>query len=306
MAGVFGFDGLPEGELELFGGRLNFMAADFLWPYCVVRTPQCGLLMDRDRDPRSASSSIAARMKTPTTFISLLVTLALFSCTATSDVSRLATFDAAADQVGVTDPKVFGIGEISPHTFPAVVPIAEIRVTSDAQNRRAVIREVYRKASDLGADVALIMDSQTYVTGEDTRADDPFGLAFPTYERKSWVLACRLAPSRLGVQTNSNGMVTVISNPSVRDAGVQEGDTLLSIAGIKINPETRSASLDKWLIEAQVGSEVPLVWIRPGPGRMEGVALMVENPPTHLQLEDLVSRSNQELQERLGSKLKGF
>jgi hypothetical protein len=58
-----------------------------------------------------------------------------------------------------------------------------------------------------------------------------------------------------------------------RASGIQEGDTLISLAGATVKkpaPERVAAWATKRL-QVMPGEDVKAIWIRPGTGRMEGV-----------------------------------
>lgn len=106
-----------------------------------------------------------------------------------------------------------------------------------------------------------------------------FGMAMSTpVSRPQAVGYCmRLAPCIVGYVPDSTGMIVGLSD-TAREAGMQEGDKVLSINGHAV--EAPPGGMAPWHAESlqmKVGDEVDVVWIRPGAGRMQGKVKMQPN-----------------------------
>lgn len=109
-----------------------------------------------------------------------------------------------------------------------------------------------------------------------------FGVAVsnPNYRQNATAWCFRVAPATIGVKLNKSLMVTNLTEEA-RASGLQEGDTILTIAGASLEAPS-SAQVSEWrskMLDVQVGEVVKVIWVRPGTGRMEGDLVMQPNRP---------------------------
>lgn len=109
------------------------------------------------------------------------------------------------------------------------------------------------------------------------------GFSVPTYERLVYGLCFRLCPASTGIKIGDNGLV-LVKGDAAAAAGILEGDTLLSLGGKTITTGEQWMNSPHYsvLLTSQPGTEIELVWIRPGTGRMSGKMRLQPNPPNHI------------------------
>ena len=104
-----------------------------------------------------------------------------------------------------------------------------------------------------------------------------FGMSTPVIQKQITLWGLRYTPARLGITWDSDSlMVTSIRNPGLYDAGLLEGDTLISLDGVPF-PKTDSGE-QTWHLRAlqnRPGQEAEIIWIRPGVGRMAATVTYV-------------------------------
>lgn len=105
------------------------------------------------------------------------------------------------------------------------------------------------------------------------------GMSSRVYQKQRALFAYRYQAARIGIRWSEDGMVTAITNQGLYDAGLLEGDTMISIDGIPF-PKSQDAQ-DAWHAHTlgwKPGDEIELIWIRPGEGRMQGtIPLLINN-----------------------------
>jgi hypothetical protein len=112
------------------------------------------------------------------------------------------------------------------------------------------------------------------------------GMSLPVSQRTVWVWGYRHKQARLGVGWDDNLMVNQITSSLAYDAGLLEGDTLVSFDGIPIPKETEGQlALGCRMLTMQPGEEVKAIWIRPGEGRMSGTIVLATNEREEAPLE---------------------
>jgi hypothetical protein len=235
--------------------------------------------------------------------LALLAISFLGSCVA-PHLHRLPMYDECAKIAPVGETRYLRSSEISPDTFPAMIPYALITI----ENANSV-SECERCVEDLSGserpDVLLMGEPATVfagtVGGAAASGGVAFGYAAPVYGQSMAACCYRISPVRLGFICDADGMVIALED-SCRKSGIIEGDKLLSIDGA---PITRGKDLAKSahfhkLLTMKPGDEAKLVWIRPGTGRMEGSAVCLENPPSYLTLSDARKERLGEQAERQG------
>ena len=162
-----------------------------------------------------------------------------------------------------------------PADLPAFVVYAQLAGDfhggSEGSQMRALEREVRERK--LAPDFMLYSNRGVANVGTVTQHVG-FGIysSSPVYRPQAAVWCCRLAPSSVGLAYDANQMVTLVEDWA-RGSGIQEGDTLVSLAGATVKPSTpdRLAAWATKRLEVMPGEDVKAIWIRPGTGRMEGV-----------------------------------
>jgi len=95
----------------------------------------------------------------------------------------------------------------------------------------------------------------------------------PVYRHGAVLWCFRLYPSSVGYKCDTNQMLLAVDEVLRTSAGIQEGDTILSINGKPVKPPQGGTSpASSMVLKLQPGQDVELVWIRPGTGRMTGKA----------------------------------
>ena len=183
-----------------------------------------------------------------------------------SDVRRLATFDAAQKLKAPERPKIFAWDTVEAQLLPELIPFAEIKVLT-ARTRTSSFRTIWQKAKRLGADVIFIEDGGRELN-----------------HQVYLVTLSKLSPARIGLLTNDDKVVISITNDALRKAGLSEGDTVLAIEDIPYVPGNRSGHYIK-LTNAKPGDEFSVLW-KHGTETRRGIFVLQDNPPTHLELGD--------------------
>ncbi len=216
----------------------------------------------------------------------LLLVLATPACLS-AEVSTLPAHRLVEGEELGEEPPLFLLDDVDRSRIPAGIPIGVIEVRGDSDTSvKALANRAAQEARSLRAEYVL-MERAGHVL---ELVSGPAPILFPSStlaNRRSAVsVAYRIAPARLGVETNSMNMVLAIDNPDLSAAGLLEGDTLLSVDDALYEPlDLRSPYLGRQF-HWRPGMTVDVVWIRPGTGRMEGSAALIENPPVHLELRD--------------------
>jgi hypothetical protein len=188
-------------------------------------------------------------------------------------MQKLVAYDRARDLPGRDAPLIFRRDSID-SSSPVSVPYAVIVATGgDLRDRFVKIRD---KATQERADIVVLDELEPQYAGT-VGMYWGFGVssAEPVYRGVTRGICCRFAGARLGFSIGEDNMITAVS-ADARDSGMQEGDKLLSINGDPWgNWDTPSYS--RLYLGLKPGDSVKLVWLRPGVGRMEGVAIALEN-----------------------------
>ncbi len=67
-----------------------------------------------------------------------------------------------------------------------------------------------------------------------------------------------------------------------------EGDKIITLGGVRFEGDGRNSKQLFYRWSLKPGTEISIIWLRPGGGRMEGKCKAIENPHTHLALPDAV------------------
>ena len=200
--------------------------------------------------------------------------LCVTACTSIDTrLRKLPAYSAARSLPAREQPVVFfraGVDEL----FPTVIPYALITASGGLQRDRFVA--VRDRAHAEAADVVFFEEHEPRHVGE---VGIYWGYGVSTsesvYRGTSSGLCCRLASATLGIVTDDTNMVMTLP-PEIRQSGIQEGDSLLSVNGIPWSSRADSA-LWRLYVKLSPGDEVELVWLRPGIGRMAGRARALTN-----------------------------
>lgn len=159
-----------------------------------------------------------------------------------------------------------------------------------------MLREIWWKAAELKSDVVLIRDGgRQYAGSASTNVNFGSGISSsfssPVYSRTIAGICLRLNPSKMGVRADNSNMVIDIINESVRQAGIMEGDKVVSI-----NNSSFSIGMPE-MLSFLPKQEVKMTVVRPGTGRITGKVVMMENDQSYLQYSDALDWKDQRQQE---------
>lgn len=195
--------------------------------------------------------------------------------------TKLASFDLAMQRPSRTqNPPVFHASGV-PNDLPGATAYAIINGDFDgggSDEKHASLLK--RQAATLGfAPDYLIYTPQGSVYAGSVSTYVGFGIttSSPITRPQGVALCMREVGFSTGLDWDSNNMVTDV-NDQVRSIGIQEGDTLVSIAGATVKASGSQPS--PWAADClkhKPGDVVRMIWIRPGQGRMEGQATLL--PP---------------------------
>lgn len=209
------------------------------------------------------------------------LTLALLMAGCSSiEMNRLPNFDRVGQRTGSRAVLVTPVSQYDESSLPEFVPYCILFHTSSGRTRAKAIRQLWHRADELGADLVWASEREMINVGAFSTYLG-FGITKHTPSSKSVVRATlfRRPPGRLGLGTDEEGMVVLIDGDGPRDAGLLEGDRILSVDGALWSKpgDTLRAPRFARLSTAKPGDQLKLVWIRPGVGRMEGDLEVVPN-----------------------------
>lgn len=211
----------------------------------------------------------------------LLAACLLASCNNLSD-RRLAAYDAALARRPATakaDPTVLHCNAVPPN-LPFSVAYATVHgdFHSAGEEAQALMLRNHAVKVDLAPDFLIyVPQGASYAGSVSTYIGFGVTTSSPTYRPQGMAFCMREVGFATGIRINDQNMVTEVAS-EVATSGIQEGDTLVSIAGNSV--ERVNNQLSPWQVEAlrhKPGDKVKLVWIRPGTGRMSGEAVL--QPP---------------------------
>lgn len=208
-------------------------------------------------------------------FICLLTGFFSSSCMF-AEVEKWPAYADAVAMPAAESPKVFFIEGVDLSSLPAAVPFAAVHVRcTEAFSRAELAKAARRKALPFKPDFLLIGPNEVFQSGYVWSGGLYGGLAVPTHSARLTAACYRRLPARLGIVCNEASMVMTLAE-DLRTCGIQEGDTIVSLAGAVYDRKPTSA-LNKRMLEIQPGEAVELVWIRPGTGRMSGTVTAQAN-----------------------------
>lgn len=203
------------------------------------------------------------------TFVLSLLVLA--GCRASIEVQKLPAYQAAIELGGPKACPAYEDSQLDDETTAGAVPFAIINGSSPSHSVGSINNAIVHKARELQSDFVLIGAAEQFYAGS-TSTHWGFGITTSSAQRGNAVsgLCFRAASSRLGIHWDRGRMVTSISPESdARENGLLEGDTVLSVAGKSVAEDSLRSPHNAALLDIEPGDAVPVVWIRPGGGRME-------------------------------------
>lgn len=190
-----------------------------------------------------------------------------------STVRQLPLYAEALMVPGPERPKLFNRDSVDWAVMPDLLPYAQQTWIYDslADMKRLPYGGWWSGQKDR-ADVVIF--------GETSR--QPNGLIYAAAD------FMRLAPSKLGIRAADDGTIIYVDPLTKATSGLLEGDKILILGGARWEGSGQNAEqvLMRWRLKP--GTEVLIVLIRPGTGRMEAKVKALENPPTHLALPDFL------------------
>lgn len=225
-------------------------------------------------------------MKKIKTLFFILFALVLISGCAPVHINRLPAYDYALNMGGPTKPKLFYADTVKIDS--ALTPYA-VLVIQGGVNKDFAVRQIWKKASELKADVVIIKEGQTQYAGTAATAMPlPYGgataIAVPMYQTPIYGYCLRVNPSRIGFEFDTkDNMIIGITNESLRDAGILEGDKILAI-----NNNSYPAQGPE-LLKINEGEDISITVIRPGTGKIEKKVKTMKNNTAFLEYSDAIS-----------------
>lgn len=233
-----------------------------------------------------------------------LSALLVFACLAACNnfhVFQFETYDIAMamPSIGGEDPPMYR-DSAPPQDMPSYVVYAQVNGDfhggGEASHMASLVAEIRKR--NLAPDFILFASRGAANVGTVTQHVG-FGLysSSPVYRPQASAWCCRMAPSYTGVSLDATCMVIGVDDWA-RSSGIQEGDTLISIAGasVKSPSEDRVPEWSVKRLSAKPGTDAKLIWIRPGTGRMEGVLTLREPQPMTAAPSIAPKKSTQESQ----------
>lgn len=212
--------------------------------------------------------------------LSILVTALLCSGCVSLSTQKLPAHAIAMDMGGPENVAAYFEEEVGTDDLEGAVPFALVTGASVDYGREGIARNIAGRARELEPDFVLISGAESYYAGS-VGAYLGFGVTSSTAQYGSRVVGIcfRACDAILGIQFDRGRLVTRISDGSnARDAGLLEGDTILSINGAAIDEDTLMSQHYKELLLLQPGDNAHVVWVRPGVGRMSADIVAIENP----------------------------
>lgn len=196
-------------------------------------------------------------------------------------IQKLPAYDLALKMGGYERPKIFYDNSIKVDF--AITPYAVLSTVGD---KDFSIRRIWKKAAELKADLVFIKDGSMQSGGSiGTVTPTAFGgmvFSLPVYQQEFYGYLYRLNPASLGMETDQVQMIVAIENDSIREAGIIEGDKIISVNGFAYAPGAPE------LLKIQEGEEVKITIIRPGTGKIEKNIKTIKNKSTFTDYPDAI------------------
>ncbi len=206
-------------------------------------------------------------------------------------IERLPTYVTAMQLQAAGDTRLLYGDALKVEELPDLTPYVILRTKLYPDDTEPAVRKIWDVAKELKADVVVIKHTGAVFQG--TSSTETWGgwMTSPVYRNQTLGICCRLNPAALKFLADRTGRIVVLGGGSpLREAGLQEGDTLLSINSQPLCPEEGSIFFGRHMtsLATKPADDVTLVWMRPDKGRMEGKTKAQPNPPKHLGLPDAI------------------
>lgn len=228
-----------------------------------------------------------------------VIVLALCSASACESgrniISPLVHFDDCAARAAEGAPTYLVELESLPETIGGLVPYTGVNGHGTRSIQQSVEALCLRFEEMRWPDVVAYWDAGTRTAGAvSTYMGFGMTMTSPVQENLFGAFGFRLAPTMLGLRADASAMVTFVEEP-VRACGIQEGDTLVTVAGKSF------LRGEKWwnsphyqvLLRSQPGQAVELIWIRPGTGRMSGRLQLMASDRAALEMLPVAPKKRQ-------------
>ena len=203
-------------------------------------------------------------------FVILIIIPILTGCIHTK-VHKQPHFDKAMALGGPEECRVYQSGE-NPSGGKAGVPYVAVTASGDQLSDSEFIKRGTKRLREFNPDLIIVQSPQTQRTGTYHSFGLYSGFSPPIYTKTITLWAYRYTKARLGVLwDNESHMVTVITNKALYEAGLLEGDTIISI------DETPIPAIYGEVLDWEPGQVVKIIWIRPGTGRMAAEVKLINN-----------------------------
>ena len=96
-------------------------------------------------------------------------------------------------------------------------------------------------------------------------------MTVPLYTRSLTGVGLRVARATIGFDVDDAGLIERISDPALYDAGLLEGDTVLTVDGVPFRGMQDDLDHPAWLrlLLLEPGERLRVIHLRPGVGRLE-------------------------------------
>jgi hypothetical protein len=210
----------------------------------------------------------------------LVLTLIALLCSSCNNfkTTKLPTYSIAiALEQSVLDPAVVPATSLPPD-IPVMVPFAAVHgdfESGTSENSQARALKEQAVLQGILADILVFYPQESSYAGSTSQyVGLGISVSSANYRPRSTVFCYRACPAYVGIKRNEMQMITWVTEELREEAGIQEGDTLVSVNGHSVTTNTGqyTSAFDGELLRLREGDEVRLIWIRPGTGRMEGIS----------------------------------
>ena len=209
-----------------------------------------------------------------------MLSLASASCIQPK-IQKLAIYVKAVNLGVQSELRCLWNGEYEVSDLPSIVPYAIIYAVRDGTTRGEVAEYLAKKAKESFApDLIIFSEGSPTYAGSVYSGGLYGGFSIPVYQQVVTGLCFRLCQGRIGIRADKSNMVVELLE-NARQSGLLEGDTIVSIGGYSLDLDSYNSPHYAAALTAKPTHEIPIVWIRPGVGRMSGNLLPAENPALH-------------------------
>lgn len=212
--------------------------------------------------------------------IAPIITVLIFASCVNTTVRKTASFDLAMAMNGPEDCSVYKAGDPGKDSEKSMVAyVAVIAFGGTEATDEYFIERGTQKLRKYKPDVIVTSQSSHQNVGSVHSFSGGMGMSMPVTQKQITLWGMRYTPAKLGLKWDRDSfMVTSISNSALYDAGLLEGDTVLSLDGNAF-PKTAIAK-EAWnarYLSYTPGQEVEIIWIRPGEGRKAAKVTFIIN-----------------------------